>query len=311
MNPLLIKVFSIFLSVLCGSVFLYSAFTKLFPIEPFEYTLIDILSFNWGISLFAARIFIGFEFACGILLILNLWLKQFTLPIVSVTLGIFSIYLLFMLLQYGNTGDCGCFGQALPMSPLEGLAKNGLLLIGMGLIYRFHPHFTISYQKTIAFSIAVIALSLPFIMNPLTFSPPEEVRTQNVHTPINLNLLYQDSVNVAPNVELRKGKQVIAFMSLTCQHCKTAAKKLRIMKKRNPQLPIHFVLNGDKEAITPFFEATRADNVTWSLFIGAEKFLSLAAANLPQIYLVNESVIEKKCNYMTLEQKEIEDWLSE
>jgi len=309
MNKLVLNISTISLSIVCGIVFLYSAYSKLFPIEGFEYTLADTGWVSWSLSLLFARLLIGFEFACGILLVANLWLKRFTIPIVSFTLIMFSLYLLFMLNEYGNTGDCGCFGQKFPLTPLEGLVKNLFLMVAMNVLYFYHPHFSLKFEKYAAYGIGIIALALPFILNPMSYSPPKEFRTQEVNTPINLSLLYQDTENQPPSVELRKGKYVIAFMSLTCQHCKLGAKKLHIMKEMNPSLPIHLILNGDASAVKPFFEATRAKNLSWSLFVGAEKFLSLSAPRLPQIYLVNNSIIEKKCNYMTLEQTEIETWL--
>ena len=83
---LFLKILAVILSIACGTVFLVSAVTKLFPIEPFEYTFVELGITNWKYSVFVARFFIGFEFACGGLLILNFWLKRFTIPMVAFTL---------------------------------------------------------------------------------------------------------------------------------------------------------------------------------------------------------------------------------
>ncbi|MFN0203485.1 MAG: MauE/DoxX family redox-associated membrane protein [Bacteroidia bacterium] len=311
MKQLIFKIIPILLSIACGFVFLYSAYTKLFPIEPLEYALVDTGAVNWQTSTWMARLFIGFEFACAILLIFNLQLKKLTLPMTIGSLVLFSLYLVNMWREYGNTGNCGCFGSAITMTPLEGLLKNAVLLLAALLLYRFHRPFSFKYEKGVIAAIAIVALIFPFILNPIAFELPKEAMTQQTQQAINLDILYEDAVNQAPQQELRQGKHLVAFLSLTCKHCKIAAKKLRVMKELNPDLPIHFVLNGDTTALAPFFEATRATNISWSLFIGAEKFLRMTPPNLPQIFLVKDCIIEKKCNYMTVEQAEIEAWLAD
>ncbi len=69
MKPLLIKIAFFILSSIMGLVFLYSAYTKLYPIEPFEYTFVDLGIGGWKMAPFIARFMIGLEFFIGILLI--------------------------------------------------------------------------------------------------------------------------------------------------------------------------------------------------------------------------------------------------
>jgi len=64
------------LCVLMSAVFIFSGYTKLYPIEPFEYTFVDLGFINWQIAPFIARILIGLEFFIGILLLLNLGLRK-------------------------------------------------------------------------------------------------------------------------------------------------------------------------------------------------------------------------------------------
>lgn len=305
------KYFSFILSVLCGVVFVYSAYTKLHPIEPFEYSLVDLGIVNWKLSPILARLLIGLEFLCAFLLITNLWLKKITIPLVSILLGLFSFYLVGLIIKYGNTGNCGCFGQAISLTPMEGIIKNIIMLLCAGFIYKFPIDYSFKYKNIIAGILCLAVLTLPFILNTINYNLPQQYLTETVNYKLDLDILYNDPDNPPPAIELRTGKHIIAFMSLTCPHCKVAAQKLRIMKMKNPSLSIHLILNGDKENIAPFFEATRADNLSWSLFLGSEKFLALSSPKLPQIYLVNESIVEKKCNYLSLEQKEIEDWLKQ
>jgi thiol-disulfide isomerase/thioredoxin len=53
-------------------------------------------------------------------------------------LFIFSVHLSYEIASSGNSGNCGCFGSLLPMSPAQALIKN---IIGMGLL-------VVLYMKT-------------------------------------------------------------------------------------------------------------------------------------------------------------------
>ena len=103
------KILFIVLSGLLGLLFIYSGYTKINPIEPFEYTFVDLGIINWTLAPFVARFMIGLEFFIGLMLFFNLYLKKFTVKLTAITLVIFTIYLLVMILREGNNGNCGCF----------------------------------------------------------------------------------------------------------------------------------------------------------------------------------------------------------
>jgi len=111
-----------------------------------------------------------------------------------------------------------------------------------------------------------------------------------------------------PSVDLREGKHVLAFLSLSCPHCKIAAKKFRLIKKDNPALPIYFVLNGQKTNYQEFIKETRADNIPSSFALG-KAFVKLSTAHLPRIYYLDNGIVKKKVDYFELNQYHIEDWI--
>jgi len=123
------KILSILLSISIGLLFIFSAITKLIPMEPFEYQFVDIGVASWKTAPYIARIFIGIEFFIGFLLILNIALKKFTLKVSIAFLVFLTGYLIYKIIIDGNAGSCGCFGEALPMSPLEGIIKNVILIV--------------------------------------------------------------------------------------------------------------------------------------------------------------------------------------
>src|SRR4051812_40927928 len=114
MKETLIKIFFFILCSALGLVFLYSGYTKLEPIEPFEFTFLDLGIASWRMAPFVARFMIGLEFFIGFLLIFSLYSK-FTLKLTMASLVMFSLYLVFIIIKEGDKGNCGCFGNAIVM----------------------------------------------------------------------------------------------------------------------------------------------------------------------------------------------------
>ncbi|MGB0850499.1 MAG: MauE/DoxX family redox-associated membrane protein [Bacteroidia bacterium] len=80
-----------------------------------------------------ARILVAVELALGIALLQNKWFKSIVLPATMVTLILFTIHLFYEGFRQENgfiEGNCGCFGDVLPMTNLESIFKN---VIGMAL----------------------------------------------------------------------------------------------------------------------------------------------------------------------------------
>jgi uncharacterized membrane protein YphA (DoxX/SURF4 family) len=304
----------IVLSVLCiliGVIFLYSGYTKLYPIEPFEYTFVDLGFINWQIAPFVARLMIAAEFAIGILLVLHINLKMAYKMAIAILL-VFCVYLLLLMIIVGNKGNCGCFGTALPMTPFQALIKNIGMLGAFAVLYKFHAGWEVKDKKRYLLIVPVVAsFAMPFILNPVELdysqaylNKPEE------NFKLELDSLYKDATLNIPPTSLSQGKHILAFMSLKCPHCRIAAKKIRIIHERNPSLSFYFVLNGDEENLKPFFEDTHTEDIPHCMLLG-RNFIYLAGMDMPTIYLVNNSTVEHWVNYIDLDQKEIEKWADE
>jgi uncharacterized membrane protein YphA (DoxX/SURF4 family) len=304
------KILLFLLSVFTGLIFIYSGYTKLHPIEPFEFTFVDLGIGGWQTAPFLARFLIGLEFLIGILMISGVRVKQTALITIG-TLLMFSVYLIFILIKEGNNGNCGCFGNAIVMTPVQALIKNVFLLVISFMLFKFYEGF--DYRRfgvwlILLFSVA--SLSMPHVLNYVDFdySASYLVPKENFFK-LELDSLYKDAKLNVPPKNLKNGKHVLAFMSMSCPHCRIAAKKMRIMKEKNPGLPIYFILNGDNDKIKPFFDDTKARNIKFCILNG-KNFVYLAGLNMPTIYLLNNSVVENKVNYMELDQREVEKWLS-
>lgn len=306
------RIIAILISAGLGLVFLYSGYTKLTPvIETFEFTFVDIGIANWYSAPVIARLLIGLEFFLGGLLILNYNLKKFTLPVTIGLLLFFIIYLSVQISISGNSGNCGCFGEHLRMTPLQGIIKNVIMIAGAVIVWFLYAGWKLRFNGLILSLVGVTAVIVPFIVNPIDYAYTSNNLEEKVNYPLELDLLYapEDTSKVKiPAVDLRQGKQVVAFISLTCSHCRIAAKKFRLIKKNNPSLPIYFVMNGDRDNYKPFIDDTRADNIPAS-FCNGKTFIRLASAHLPRIYYLDNGIVVKKVDYFELNQYEIENWI--
>lgn len=116
--------------------FMVSAVTKMFPIWAFEKQFVDLGVASWCWAPFFARFMIAVEIALGIAILQPHFIKRLVIPATILLLTVFCVHLSIQMVQYGAmTGNCGCFGQIFPMTPLEAFIKN-IVFIGM-LVYLY------------------------------------------------------------------------------------------------------------------------------------------------------------------------------
>jgi len=129
-KPTLIWILRIIIDVL----FIISAVSKMFPLWMFEKQLVDLGIASWCWSHYLARFLIGLELAIGIALVQNNYIRTLVIPGTILLLIMFCAHLGIEMYKHGAmNGNCGCFGQLIPMTPLEAFIKN-VVTIGI-LIY--------------------------------------------------------------------------------------------------------------------------------------------------------------------------------
>lgn len=123
------------LRVLVSGLFLLSAYSKLFPANSalfvFEKQIVDLGITNWCFAPLLARAIVAFEVFLGLAILQNHLLKNIILPATFFLLLAFCIHLSITIYNTGNNGSCGCFGELIPMKPLEAIIKN---VITMGML---------------------------------------------------------------------------------------------------------------------------------------------------------------------------------
>ena len=311
MNSATIKqVFASNITLLVAGVFVFSAITKLMPIEAFEVSLVDIGFANFTLAPIMARLLIGLEFVIAFLLIFHYKLRRVTIPIAAALLVLFTIYIGYLLKVYGNRGSCGCFGTVVQFTPLEGLIKNVVLLLMLGISFLWAPAMEFKQKSFIAAFGTVMLMIVPFVVNPMGNPFKVTPLSEYKRFPIDTATLYHNTVE--PRIaatDITKGKHVVAFLSSTCEHCRLAAKKLMVFKKQMPSLPMVFVLYNNTEKLPEFYAETKSDSIPRILLTQKEDFLSLTQSIYPRIYWVDNGTVVYENNFYELDLAAMQLWL--
>ena len=126
--------------ILISFLFVFGAISKLISMPFFDGMVAELILgadyFNQPRGMlmvqWLTRILVALELWIGIALLQNKGLKKFTLPLTLITLLLFTIHLFYESLKKENgfiEGNCGCFGDVLPMNNLESIIKNGIGII--------------------------------------------------------------------------------------------------------------------------------------------------------------------------------------
>lgn len=303
------KIMLILLSAAIGALFIFSALTKLLPIQYFEYIISSQLHIPQQPAAWMARFFIGLEGVLGILLLLNIYgSRRWVLKACLVLLLIFCVHLLYLLISQGNDVNCGCMGNVAPMSPGISLLKNAALIAGLLLLIRWHKPEDGPVLNMAAYPVALIIIAVPFFVFPVQ---------KQLKMP--LSKLYTTAKSEHPVLELRKGKHILCLMSLSCTHCRKAAGMIAEMKQNNPALPFYFALAAGSdstraERFADFLKETKAKDIPYH-FLGKDDFIDMVQLSgsdgVPVILWLQDTTVVRKMNGSELNQKEIENWIAQ
>lgn len=130
------KHFPLTARIIISLLFIVSGIAKMFPIWAFEKQLVDLDIASWCTAPYFSRIIIAIEIAIAFAILQGHYIKKFVIPFTILLLIVFNIHLATEMYKHGAmNGNCGCFGQLIPMTPLEAFIKN-LVAIAL-LIYIF------------------------------------------------------------------------------------------------------------------------------------------------------------------------------
>jgi uncharacterized membrane protein YphA (DoxX/SURF4 family) len=120
--------------IFVGILFIISGFIKLndplgFSYKLQEYFSAQVLNLEFLIpfALVIAIVLVIFELVLGIMLIIG-YLPRFTLWSLLIMI-VFFTFLTFYSAYFNKVTDCGCFGDALPLTPWQSFYKDVVLLV--------------------------------------------------------------------------------------------------------------------------------------------------------------------------------------
>jgi thiol-disulfide isomerase/thioredoxin len=268
-------------------------FSPYFAISTFEVKQLLTLGFSDTLAPYFSRILIGIEFALGFLLLNNHFLKRITIPATVGLLSVFIIHLSYVtFLSGGNSGNCGCFGELIPMTPIEAIIKN---IIAVGLLIWLWKISENDKNSNIWMltSITLACILGLFMLAPMKASSTsisnsndninnnistdtisklnDSVKTEEIKTTDSSKIKTEKVVEaikkeVGPKqavsgysdlyADIDKGQKILCFFVPGCEHCRDAAKDLNALQKKYkdfPQVQIVF-MDEEAEKIPDFFK---------------------------------------------------------
>ncbi|WP_396159009.1 MauE/DoxX family redox-associated membrane protein [Flavobacterium sp.] len=266
-------------------------FSPYFAISTFEVKQLLTLGFSDTLAPYFSRILIGIEFALGFLLLSNNFLKRITIPATVGLLSVFIIHLSYVtFLSGGNSGNCGCFGELIPMTPIEAIIKN---IIAVGLLIWL---WKISENDKKSNIWMLTSITLACILGLFMLAPMKASSTSLSNSTDNINISTDSISKLTDSVKIEeiktidsskikveeaveevkkevgpkqaisgyadlysdidKGQKILCFFVPGCEHCRDAAKDINALQKKHKDFPEVQIVFMDEEAekIPDFFK---------------------------------------------------------
>jgi thiol-disulfide isomerase/thioredoxin len=216
--------------LIVAAVFILSAVAKIYPnpkllIAAFETKYLGGLGITGEYAKIVSRLLIGLEFSLAILILMPFYVKKIVIPAIIGLLGVFSVHLLIQTIG-GEAGNCGCFGDLIPMTPLQALIKN-LVTIGLLILPLTKLKEALNDKKNLN-PLFHVGLSISLLM--FVFIPQSKLMSQAASTIV----IGVDSGYSGYFEDINNGEKIICFFSPTCEHCQETGKVLTEMSAKYP-----------------------------------------------------------------------------
>lgn len=263
------------LQIFLATTFLFSAYTKAIAPGFFEILLEQQgLVPNRLYGAWATRAIIALEVWLG----LGLLFSIFTRALLRISFGlllVFSVHLCYLII-IGETGNCGCFGEMISMSPLASLGKNAVLLGVNGFLLRYKykgnkkPRWT-WVLLPVLFAVAVFVW-------PISTEPDEVVAKF-------------PAFEETSEIDFTAGEYLVAVLNLSCEHCQEAAQELAELQRNGVALPkvVALFFEEGGTTVVQFNAKTNAD-FPYQM-IGVNTFFDLIGSAPPRVYWIKNGEV--------------------
>ena len=265
------------LQIFLAATFLFSAYTKAIAPGFFEVLLEQqglVPSRLYGA--WATRFIISLETWLGLCLLLSLYVR-FILRFSLVLLLIFSIHLLY-LVAIGDTGNCGCYGEMISMSPVASLGKNVVLLAVNGFLLRYAYRGNKKPRITWLF--------LPMLFAATMFVWQSQTPTDEVVEKL-------PTFETETGIDFANGSYLVAILNLGCEHCQEAAQQIAAWQNSGvdlPQVVALFFAEGDTTVAD--FNTITGSNFPYQM-IDVNTFFDLIGSAPPRIYWIVDGQVKQ------------------
>ena len=250
-----------FLRVLISALFFVSAVAKMYPspeiglIKYFEIKqLVQGLGFNEILAQYFSRSIIAFEFFIAISVLINNYLKRIIYPISILLLVAFTTHLTYLVFQ-ANDGNCGCFGELIPMTPLEAIIKNIITILILYFLYQKTPkNFSSNFRS-------LIILMLSCLLFMFIYVPLRSNQKIQENTKMSLNQVTSPYSKYISQTDIDSGEKILCFFAPGCDHCQLAAKQIKELQNNIEDFPEVYIvcLEEEPEKIPNFLNKAGAD----------------------------------------------------
>ena len=231
--------------ILISALFLLSAVAKLYPTplygitKVFEEGQLIPMGFSSDFAPFLSRLIIGFEFFIAFAILQSHYIKKLVIPSTILLLSVFCIDLAIDIFG-GVDENCGCFGQLIPMTPMEAFIKNIFTILLLLFIYR-----NVTDKEKSSF---LLLFNGYLIISVLMFSLLP-IATNSSNKQVSSFSSYVDT-----DFDINNGKKILCFFDAGCDHCMDAAKSLTELSTNNNSFPdVHIVFSDTEEDKIPEF----------------------------------------------------------
>jgi hypothetical protein len=265
------------LQIFLAATFLFSAYTKAVAPGFFE-----VLLEQQGLvpsrlhGAWATRFIIALETWLGLCLLLSFY-ARFILRFSFLLLVAFSVHLGY-LIAIGETGNCGCFGEMISMSPLASLGKNIVLLAVNGFLLRYK--FRGNKKPRITWLLLPLLFAAATLIWPVQTQPDEVVEKL-------------PTFEAETGIDFANGSYLVAILNLGCEHCQEAAQQIVAWQNNGidlPQVAALFFAEGDTTVAD--FNTITGSNFPYQM-IDVNTFFDLIGSTPPRIYWIVDGQVKQ------------------
>lgn len=279
-----------------GLLLIYWGYCNLYPVEFFEYRLVEQGIGGWYVAPVLARLVVSLKFMIGIFLVLNINPKNI-LPKLLTPLMLLHVY--DIIWGYITEGIVMHYSYTEIIRGDKLLGLIALILFAALIVWMLiKPCSTDIKVWWIKYPIGIAVVSLPFILNAIFPDDLKDV-AEYEEEPFKLEVINSIELD-----SLTQKGVLVGFFSTNCPYCLNAARKIKISQKRWSGFPPFYIcFLGQKGASEYFLGMAHADFPFQPL--DREQYYQLSDGRFPKFAWVENGMVKKRWdgrtfNYYTL-----------